>query len=209
MTIMGTLNDWFEGLDRAKIHEEHLCDKCGLGSHGDFPGAKWLEYHFAGKCIQASEDDMNSLQLLVIEIDANCCVVKVEKGDGTQALHFRQTDGYGSSEGHSLNPGAVYLISKPFDQLKAAFDDAPVPRLQKSGDADGVYYLVTDADLPLDPEWLRDKMHTLYPHEYAALSQLAGHPLPIWEGGKWEMLFGDNVDGITPDWPFKAWRYTR
>lgn len=143
----------------------------------------------------SKSDAPNALSLLIIDM-GDCCVVKVEKGTW-------HPDG-GPHEYHRNH----YLLSWTFTDLRAALDDAPVPRIEASWSQNGSgdivpngYYVYVDNN-DRNEHWPQSR--------YDALSQLAGKPLPVWEGnGKWEELNPPPTVGISWELPFTAWRYSR
>lgn len=134
-----------------------------------------------------------SLQLLVIDM-GDTTVVKVEKGSighpSVSGTAFSMlTDGL--KVGENLNKPRI--IHKPFADLQAALDDAPVPRIEKRDNRESpwLYQLFEQSGA---------KDNYLTSAEYNALSQLAGHPLPIWSGGTWERIETNEIF---------VWRYQR
>lgn len=137
------------------------------------------------------------LQLLVIDM-GDCCVVKVEKGDPEAIFSTIIVSAY---------KDATAIISVPFsgfESVKASIEaldgEKPVPRIGVSSKiAEGLetYRLYTG-----DREYVMTRV------EIDALSRLAGHPLPVYEGGKWTNLIDDcscNFQQV----PVGIWRYSR
>ncbi len=156
---------------------------------------------------------MNSLQLLVIDLGAYC-VVKVEQADGSDfrcpIISPAKLTEYVEAK---LTTNNTFVIRNSFDQLKAALDDAPVPRIERRDD--DKYSLIEDEGIPVEHICQRS---------VAVIETVIGRPLPIWAGGKWEQLYpcewnngpmGNPVmanfvlDKVNAALPFKAWRYTR
>ena len=178
------------------------CDACGHGPE-----------HAVHSAVAVPD---TSLSLLVIDL-GDSCVVKVEKGDVSE-LPQRIAGAQ-----RTWND-ALFVVSTPFhgfDGIREEVDgDKPLPRIEKNLPCNkpytGIYQLITSEDDDA-------KMHTLYQHEIDALSELAGKPLPIWDGGgTWTELPDAEADdrSATCDFsfgfraakdqlPFKAWRYTR
>jgi len=128
---------------------------------------------------------MTELQLLVIDL-GDACVVKVEKGELDLPLF------------HTFSQDkSVRLSGHTFDELRKAIDgEKPAIRLEDGYDEVGNFMLFTDKS------WL-----VISSQQYDALSKLAGHPLPIYEGGKWTDLMPKN--GVGWELPINVWRYTR
>lgn len=143
--------------------------------------------------------DEPELQLLILDM-GDVCIVRVEQGDGKFP---HKTLGIGTA--WALNN--TYLDKRPFTELRSAIDgEKPVPRIERRDNRESpwVYQLfdISGAD-----------KNYLTPAEYTALSELAGKPLPIYEGGKWEELIALQSKDEYGDWidkrDFTAWRYTR
>lgn len=138
------------------------------------------------------------LSLLVIDL-GDSVVVKVEKGDPETIFSKIIVSAY---------KDATAIISVPFsgfESVKAsieALDDAPVPRIERRDNRESPWlYQLFDCSGAKD--------NYLTSAEYAALSDLAGKPLPIYEGGKWEELNPPAKVGIGWELPFTAYRYSR
>lgn len=147
----------------------------------------------------------NGLRLLMIDL-GDSTVVKVEKG--------------------IFNPdnwtvGDVNCIRHPFSEVRATIDmldvSPPVPRIEQVPDDLHEGYRVYKLFSRLGEY---DFEHVIPGDRYDALSELAGHPLPIYEPkqGKWTKLVGseelrkpDGTTLILPDWglPVEIWRYER
>ena len=131
-----------------------------------------------------------SLQLLVIDIIGTCLVI-AERG-GIPKSVFRLPGSFLSD--------FRYYVDDPFDVVKTAIDgEKPYPRIEKITLTHYHYFWMGEYE---------KGGRSINGAEYDALSKLAGKPLPIYEGGKWEMLTGSaerlcNETGIT------IWRYTR
>ena len=132
----------------------------------------------------------NELQLIIIDA-GECCFLKVEKGRFETMLFDDDIGGLG-----------FRIISHPFTKLREALEQKPVPRIEVDGNRMNYYRVVTDHVLE-SPLICLDT--------YKALSQLAGKPLPVWEGGKWERLpkTSEYISDPLDDTGVKIWRYTR
>lgn len=132
----------------------------------------------------------NELQLLVIDA-GECCFLKVEKGRFETMLFDDDIGGLG-----------FRIISHPFTKLREALEQKPVPRIEVDGGRMNYYRVVTDHVL---------ESPLICPDTYKALSQLAGKPLPVWEGGKWTRLpkTSEYISDPLDDTGVKIWRYTR
>lgn len=190
------LNAWFNNLPLA-APTTHSCDKCYENVRSDNWDAK--RYHFDGACLHDGAKKFHpcddgcgklhtyppaSLSLLVLDM-GDCCVVRVERG----AMPHTSTDPLKDLGFY----GKISIVHKPFADLRAALDDAPVPRIDEKDGPHNEYAIVSEHGT-----------NRITQTAYDALSQLAGHPLPIFEGGKWEELTGAG-DGI----PCPIWRYSR
>ena len=135
----------------------------------------------------------NELQLLVIDL-GDCCVVKVEKGTMPRTSNDINKD--------LRFFGKQSIVHVTFDRFREAIDQKPVPRIEVDGNRMNYYRVVTDHVLE-SPLICLDT--------YKALSQLAGKPLPVWEGGKWERLpkTSEYISDPLDDTGVKIWRYTR
>ena len=134
----------------------------------------------------------NELQLLVIDL-GDYCVVKVEKGE----IAFKIGEIL-----WLLYESQAKLMYKDFNAIREAIEQKPVPRIEVDGNRMNYYRVVTDHVLE-SPLICLDT--------YKALSQLAGKPLPVWEGGKWERLpkTSEYISDPLDDTGVKIWRYTR
>lgn len=132
----------------------------------------------------------NELQLLVIDA-GECCFLKVEKGRFETMLFDDDIGGLG-----------FRIISHPFTKLREALEQKPVPRIEVDGGRMNYYRVVTDHVL---------ESPLICPDTYKALSQLAGKPLPVWEGGKWTRLpkTSEYISDPLDDTGVKIWRYKR
>jgi hypothetical protein len=135
----------------------------------------------------------NELQLLVVDF-GNCCAVRVEKG----RVEFIDVDG----SKVSLIAGGPIISHQPCDKLREAIDQKPVPRIERN---DPVGYRFISGNQPADGG------HIWLSQEYDALTNLAGKPLPVWEGGKWTRLpkTSEYISDPLDDTGVKIWRYTR
>lgn len=141
-------------------------------------------------CVPYPKNKMTELQLLVIDL-GDACVVKVEKGRlEDELLNVRDYD-------YIIDP--VGTVRGSFDEVRKAIDgEKPVPRIERQTD-NGAYCRLI---LPTPLTGI-----SLSANEVHALSQLAGHPLPIYEGGTWTDLMPKN--GVGWELPINVWRYTR
>jgi hypothetical protein len=134
----------------------------------------------------------NELDVLVIDL-GDYCVVKVEKGE----IAFKIGEIL-----WLLYESQAKLMYKDFNAIREAIEQKPVPRIEVDGNRMNYYRVVTNHVLE-SPLICLDT--------YKALSQLAGKPLPVWKGGKWERLpktseyIGDPLDGTG----VTIWRFTR
>lgn len=135
------------------------------------------------------------LSLLVIDMGESC-VVKAEQG------HLDETP-LSKMVGTYLKEN-LYWVSSSFAELRAAIDgEKPVPRIEREllAFAHKRYYV-----------YFHNTRYPISLNAYAALSKLAGKPLPIWEGGKWERLIHAGQPPFGPQTgtvPVSIWRYTR
>jgi hypothetical protein len=134
----------------------------------------------------------NKLQLLVIDL-GDYCVVKVEKGE----IAFKIGEIL-----WLLYESQAKLMYKDFNAIREAIEQKPVPRIEVDGNSMNYYRVVTNHVL---------ESPLICPDTYKALSQLAGKPLPVWEGGKWERLpkTSEYISDPLDDTGVKIWRYTR
>jgi hypothetical protein len=134
----------------------------------------------------------NELDVLVIDL-GDYCVVKVEKGE----IAFKIGEIL-----WLLYESQAKLMYKDFNAIREAIEQKPVPRIEVDGNRMNYYRVVTNHVL---------ESPLICPDTYKALSQLAGKPLPVWKGGKWERLpktseyIGDPLDGTG----VTIWRFTR
>ena len=134
----------------------------------------------------------NELQLLVIDL-GDYCVVKVEKGE----IAFKIGEIL-----WLLYESQAKLMYKDFNAIREAIEQKPVPRIEVDRNSMNYYRVVTNHVL---------ESPLICPDTYKALSQLAGKPLPVWEGGKWERLpkTSEYISDPLDDTGVKIWRYTR
>lgn len=134
----------------------------------------------------------NELQLLVIDL-GDYCVVKVEKGE----IAFKIGEIL-----WLLYESQAKLMYKDFNAIREAIEQKPVPRIEVDRNSMNYYRVVTDHVL---------ESPLICPDTYKALSQLAGKPLPVWKGGKWERLpkTSEYISDPLDDTGVKIWRYTR
>ena len=134
----------------------------------------------------------NELDVLVIDL-GDYCVVKVEKGE----IAFKIGEIL-----WLLYESQAKLMYKDFNAIREAIEQKPVPRIEVDGNRMNYYRVVTNHVLE-SPLICLDT--------YKALSQLAGKPLPVWEGGKWERLpkTSEYISDPLDDTGVKIWRYTR
>lgn len=127
------------------------------------------------------------LQLLVIDM-GDTCVVKVEKGHWDVSTLIYPSDVWTTE--------SVNVMRFPFSRIREAIEQKPIPRIEYR---DSDYHLVWD-----ESEVYGDKVIG-GTGAFNALSELAGKPLPIWEGGVWEELNKTERErsGLS------VWRYTR
>jgi len=128
------------------------------------------------------------LQLLVVDM-GDSCVVKVEKGE------FEWT------VAHTFNVDkSVMLSGHTFAKLKEAIDGVkPAPRIER--DFAG-YVMIYRGGRQTGATRMMEI-------DYDALSELAGKPLPIYEGGTWEDLLPRPEIGIGWELPIGVWRYKK
>ena len=134
----------------------------------------------------------NELQLLVIDL-GDYCVVKVEKGE----IAFKIGEIL-----WLLYESQAKLMYKDFNAIREAIEQKPVPRIEVDRNSMNYYRVVTDHVLE-SPLICLDT--------YKALSQLAGKPLPVWEGGEWERLpkTSEYIDDPLKGTGVAIWRFTR
>lgn len=173
----------------------------------------WTEHCELCRHLRSQEVAVTSLSLLIIDM-GDCCVVKAAKGSVRVGRYDSLEDEI--TKGLDMVEGDVQVTQMPFADLRAALDEAPVPRIERVvcgkgtvGEGQTVYHI-----------YASDGWDAVDSVAYDALLQLAGHPLPIWEGnGTWEQLPRLPFDQ-TEQWnegfirakealPFTAWRYTR
>ena len=146
--------------------------------------------HEVNEWTEIEEKPEPSLQLLVIDLGGNQCVVKVEKGDQVHIAH--------GTSGHLIF--GLGVVPMPFTELREAIEGVkPVPRIERVDESYHVWGEPSSA-IPL--------VH-LSKYSYNALSALAGKPLPIWTGGTWEDLLPRPEMGIGWELPIGVWRYKR
>lgn len=167
-------------------------------------------------CQRTYESIINStmsepeLQLLVIDLDGYC-VVKVEKGQGDPLHMLTGRPMYGDGKGTTV------ITPMPFNKLREAIEQKPVPRIEQHAGTSNYYNLCLPKPLTAV---------TLSQNEIDALSSIAGKPLPVWKIGTWERLnthdwaqarkdAGEAYYGIDTFsfeeviCPVKIWRYTK
>lgn len=174
------------------------CEKHGIRSLGDA-----MEHAKAIGTFYSKRD--TSLSLLVIDL-GDSCVVKVERGS-PRGFEILTDAGF-------VNEGDTKVFRKSFAAVREAIDgESNLPRILKKDD--GRY--------ELQFKTYAGNSHRSFKREaYAALCEIAGHPLPIYDGGTWEQLPDAEADGRTAtcdfsfgfnaakdQLPFKAYRYTR
>lgn len=122
------------------------------------------------------------LQLLVIDL-GDSCVVKVEKGvmPRTSNNIYKDLGFFGKQS----------IVHVTFDRFREAIDQKPVPRIERN---DPVGYRFISGSQPADGG------HIWLSQEYDALTKLAGKPLPVWEGGKWEQLIPFTLSDMYSGW---------
>ena len=133
------------------------------------------------------------LQLLVVDC-GNECYVKVEKGvmPHTSNDMMRDLGFYGQSS----------VVQCTFTKLREAIDGVkPLPRIEQHPQIEERHYLHYFGDgngcMPLTAQ------------QYDDLTEInGGKPLPIYEGGTWEMLVGEGGE-IHADTGLSIWRFTR
>lgn len=133
-----------------------------------------------------------SLSLLIIDLGDNV-IIKTERGELDVKL--------GGVTYQCRTTGLQMTSMHSFADVRAAIDgEKPVPRIERN-DPVGYRFIHQD-NLPLDAG------HIWLSQEYNALSELAGKPLPIWEGGKWTVIVNGYLAGV---WklPVNIYRYTR
>ena len=134
----------------------------------------------------------NELDVLVIDL-GDYCVVKVEKGE----IAFKIGEIL-----WLLYESQAKLMYKDFNAIREAIEQKPVPRIEVDRNSMNYYRVVTDHVLE-SPLICLDT--------YKALSQLAGKPLPVWEGGEWERLpkTSEYIDDPLKGTGVAIWRFTR
>lgn len=144
-----------------------------------------------------TQQDIIELQLLVIDL-GDSCVVKVEKAEKPVWVIGAEI-----AQGDSFD-----FRRNGFDDIRAAIDamdeKPPVPRLV-GPNAGGMYVIATwkaseELGMPIGT--------LISQRSYDALSELAGHPLPIYEPkkGEWQQILIGN--GFMPE-TISIWRYTK
>lgn len=164
------------------------------------------------RCVEQAQPE---IQLLLIDL-GDSTVVKAEKGE----IGLKLGNGIWRLDAAEL-AYRQNVFACPFEQVRDAINgEGPVPRIEIDP-TDGRY------DLHYAIEQIPgEASRSMKPEAYQALCELAGKPLPIWEGGKWERLnthdwaqgkkdaaeqgYGINAfsfeEAIAP---VKIWRYTR
>jgi hypothetical protein len=134
----------------------------------------------------------NELDVLVIDL-GDYCVVKVEKGE----IAFKIGEIL-----WLLYESQAKLMYKDFNAIREAIEQKPVPRIEVDGNRMNYYRVVTNHVL---------ESPLICPDTYKALSQLAGKPLPVWKGGKWERLpsTSEYIDDPLKGTGVAIWRYMR
>lgn len=157
-----------------------------IGENADCPCFhwEWRTDAIAGHHPSCDRSSKSELQLLVIDL-GDSCVVKVEKGEW-------QRDGICQYQGS-------VTITLPLNRLRDELDgERPVPRIERSGTTEESYEIINVHG---------DGAGVIYSTAYDALSELAGKPLPIYEGGAWEDL--QPKTGIGWEMPVGIYRYTK
>lgn len=222
LTTSPTLEDWkahhFHGKCMPDLYRKVPVDLCACQSwvrtpvqqsmrdtehHPSCDGKGFHINHPQHTAAMMAKKPETALQLLVIDL-GDCCVLKVEKNAiGIQWLKLGTMqdklvglgDGVANSTRESNGAKIVHVLFEPFNKLRSAIDgldgERPVPRLERDNIG---YWLYEDAetkeDIPIDT--------------YSALSELAGHPLPVYEPKKAEWIKWDPVQKQ----PVNIWRYT-
>ena len=133
------------------------------------------------------------LQLLVIDL-GDSCVVKIESGSRG---HNVEVDG----RWYTLT-NCPTVILRPFPELRDAIEgEKPVPRIERHSHR---YMLFAQR---------HGTAFQMLGLHYEAFCELAGKPLPIYEGGKWEELIALQAKDESGNWrdakALTVWRYTR
>lgn len=150
-----------------------------------------VDYRRCEKCGSPLSCDCSALQLLIVDM-GDCCCVRVEQGSLPTNITGWQQDRRLTSKGTS------FLFDMQFADLRAALEDKPVPRIESNGEG-GYHFIVAGRE----DSWLTGA-------EYTALCEIAGHRLPVYEGGKWEQIMegvGEHTASDVLHLPI--WRYRR
>ncbi len=129
------------------------------------------------------------LQLLVIDLWNNHCVMKAEKGRLNVSVRGADI---------TLDENESLHFDIPLSTLREAIDQKPVPRIEYR---DSDYHLIWD-----ESEVYGDKVIG-GTGAFAALSTLAGKPLPIWKGGEWTQISVESNGQVGES--IGIWRYKR
>lgn len=142
------------------------------------------------------------LSLLVVDFDGTC-TIRVEKGQMPHtSTNINDDLGF---------YGNVGVIRKPFTEIRAAIDamdeKPPVPRVTMDRDCNHTLHYY---------DGIKSFTVELGVLPWAAIVELAGHSLPIYEprkGGSWTELlragtFSPSQNDFTSA-PVSIWRYTR
>ncbi len=164
------------------------CPECGH--------PKWDKDHFncTYESLVGEASTPPELQLLVIDL-GDSCVVKVEQG----AVNIQEVQ-LGPINTDSLYRRGITISELAFTQLRSAIDgEKPVPRIERHNS--------TGLSVHYTHRFDGTNYENIGQDAYAALSELAGKPLPIWTDGTWEDLLPKK--GLGWELPLGIWRYTR
>jgi len=200
--VVETTPDWLADIAMLIVHEARKPEPTADSEPVNCPDPQppLRTYRAAGATWPIPADNTNTftdkpdspeLSLLVVDF-GECCAVYHEHGASwclTVANQEYLFDDYCD----------MFAVKAPFAAVREAISQAPVPRIERMKGQDRYLLFQEKAQRSGYPN-----PSAIYQAEYAALSQLAGHELPVWSGGTWKQLW--NPSDL--DLPFQAWRYT-
>ncbi len=196
---------WFHSLlVNPSDMNERWCDRCNTWTYSGR-----MTYHYRGNCTPDSPE--LSLSLLVVDA-GECCFLRVEQGRLDTKILPNEIGGLG-----------YRILPAPFAAVRSAIDasaEPPVPRIEK---IEG--YFEEDPDVEMYDVFFNPERYS--GHDvigkafFDTFCQLAGKPLPIWEGGEWKQLVPfylndmyqggsvTNASWIDGGSGIAVWRYTK